>query len=33
MHTFLKIATQMFPAERIESINRNAIIGGEAELR
>jgi hypothetical protein len=29
MHNFLKIATQMFPAERIESINRNANIGGE----
>jgi hypothetical protein len=29
MQTFLKIATQMFPAERIENINRNANIGGE----
>jgi hypothetical protein len=29
MQRFLKIATQMFPAERIESINRNANIGGE----
>ena len=29
MQRFLKIATQMFPAERIETINRNANIGGE----
>ena len=29
MQRFLKIATQMFPAERIESINRNAQINGE----
>lgn len=29
MHRFLKIATQMFPAERIEGLNRNANIGGE----
>jgi hypothetical protein len=32
MHNFLKIATQMFPAERIENINRNAVIGGEAGI-
>ena len=29
MHRFLKIETQMFPAERIEKIDRNANIGGE----
>jgi len=32
MHTFLKIATQMFPTERIENINRNAVINGEAGI-
>ena len=29
MHKFLKIATQMFPAERIETIDRHANINGE----
>jgi hypothetical protein len=29
MHKFLKIATQMFSAERIEKLDRNANIGGE----
>jgi hypothetical protein len=29
MQKFLKIATQMFPAERIETVNRSANIGGE----
>lgn len=32
MHNFLKIATQMFPAERIENINRNANINGEVGI-
>lgn len=29
MHKFFKIATQMFPAERIETLDRNANINGE----
>lgn len=29
MHNFLKIETQMFPAERIEKINFHAAIGGD----
>lgn len=32
MHRFLKIATQMFPTERIENINRNANINGEVGI-
>ena len=32
MHNFLKIATQMFPAERIQKIDRNANIGGEVGI-
>ena len=32
MHNFLKIATQMFPAERVEAINRTANINGEVGI-